>query len=279
MTNSPFRLFPLLFHKSYEAPAPFAYFDMHCHMLPGVDDGATDETEMCAMLEMAYKDGTRSVCFTPHYSPYHYGDNSEVSTTAFLCAKRTAKKYSDLKLYLANEMGYYGACFSDLQSGRCRTLEGSRNLLVDFPASVNAFELKNSLSQLTRQGYCPVLAHTERYACLREGVSNKKRLEYIREFRAEGVAIQVNAESVAGAAGKKAQAYCRLLFDHALVQLICSDAHHAKGRVPLLSVCRPFLDGRYPAAYIRALLHDNAVSLMRGENIFDSNKESEEEES
>jgi len=51
------------------------FFDLHSHMLCGVDDGAKNVEDMFSMLEMAYEDGIRAICLTPHYSPYMFGDN------------------------------------------------------------------------------------------------------------------------------------------------------------------------------------------------------------
>ena len=55
------------------------FFDLHSHMLCGVDDGAKTVEEMFSMLEMAYEDGIRAICLTPHYSPYLFGDTFEKS--------------------------------------------------------------------------------------------------------------------------------------------------------------------------------------------------------
>ena len=59
------------------------FFDLHSHMLYGVDDGAKNREMMFAMLEMAYADGTRALCLTPHYSPYLFGDTYAQSERAF----------------------------------------------------------------------------------------------------------------------------------------------------------------------------------------------------
>ena len=59
------------------------FFDLHSHMLCGVDDGAGSPEEMFAMLEMAYEDGVRAICLTPHYSPYLFGDTFAKSEASF----------------------------------------------------------------------------------------------------------------------------------------------------------------------------------------------------
>lgn len=88
-----------------------SYFDLHSHLLFGVDDGAKTKEEMFAMLDMAYADGTRAICLTPHFSPYLFGDTYESSQAAFEVLREYAEKtYPDLKLFLGHELGYYDGC-------------------------------------------------------------------------------------------------------------------------------------------------------------------------
>ena len=88
-----------------------SYFDLHSHLLFGVDDGAKTKEEMFAMLDMAYADGTRAICLTPHFSPYLFGDTYESSQAVFEVLREYAEKtYPDLKLFLGHELGYYDGC-------------------------------------------------------------------------------------------------------------------------------------------------------------------------
>ena len=104
-----------------------SYFDLHSHILCGVDDGATDAEEMFAMLRMAYEDGTRAICLTPHYSPYLFGDTTESSAEAFAVLVAYAKKhYPDMHLYLGHELGYYEGSIEALNAGECRSLANGR---------------------------------------------------------------------------------------------------------------------------------------------------------
>ena len=74
-------------------------------MLCGVDDGAADEKTMYEMLDTAYRDGTRTLCLTPHYQPLYYGDNSEKAKSSFeMLAAYAKENYPDMRLLLANEL-------------------------------------------------------------------------------------------------------------------------------------------------------------------------------
>ena len=153
------------------------FFDMHTHMLCGVDDGAKDRDEMIAMLEMAYEDGTRAICLTPHYSPYLFGDTFEQSAKSFAALKEyVSQKHPDMRIFLGHELGYHRSCLDALNEGRCRCIAGSRYVLVDFPEAVDFFEIQSAMDLLQRSGYVPILAHTERYRAL------FKRVRWIQEF-------------------------------------------------------------------------------------------------
>lgn len=236
------------------------FFDLHTHLLCGVDDGARSPEEMYAMLDMAYEDGTRAMCLTPHFSPYHYGDTSESSEASFrLLCDYAAEKYPDLRLFLGHELGYHSSCLRALEEGVCRPLGGSRYLLVDFPEAVNFFEISNAMSQLLRTGYHPILAHTERYRCL------FTHMDWVREFVEEGGIVQINASSVCGSWGTVAKMQWKRLVKQGLAHIISSDGHNLTTRPPKMSVCLPYLQKHCDAATIRALTWDNACRVIRDE--------------
>lgn len=236
------------------------FFDLHTHMLCGVDDGAKTPEEMYAMLEMAYEDGTRAICLTPHFSPYLFGDTSEASQESFKLLKAyAAEKHPDMYLYLGHELGYHASCLAALNDGTCRTLGNSRYILVDFPEAVDFFEIKNAMNQLQRMGYHPILAHTERYRCL------FTHMNWVRDFVAEGGIVQINASSICGDWGTVAKMQWKRLVKEGLVHIISSDGHNLTKRLPKMSVCLPYLQKHCDARTIRALTWDNACRVIRDE--------------
>lgn len=110
-----------------------ALADIHIHLLFGVDDGAKDEDEMHAMLDSAYQAGTRVLCCTPHFHPGYFGDNYDKANAAFeRLSDYVRKTYPDMSLYFGNELRYEPECVSWLRQGVCRTVNGTRYVLVDF---------------------------------------------------------------------------------------------------------------------------------------------------
>lgn len=234
-----------------------SYFDLHTHLLFGVDDGAATADEMFAMLDMAYSDGARAICLTPHFSPYLFGDTYQNSQDAFeILRERAGQLYPDLRLFLGHELGYHDGCLQALSEGRCRTLAGSRYVLVDFPEDVGFFQIRTALERLSNAGYHPILAHAERYCCL------EKNLAWLREFRDGGGIIQVNASGVTGAWGRRAKSLWKKLVKGHLVHIVSSDGHNLTSRPPKLSVCMPYLTRWCDAETVRALTWGNAWRVV-----------------
>ena len=235
-----------------------AFFDMHSHMLCDVDDGAKTQEMMFSMLEMAYADGVRALCLTPHYSPYLFGDTFQKSERSFALLKRyVEEKHPDMSLFLGHELGYHNGCLAALEDGVCRTLAGSRYVLVDFPEKVNFFELSNAMSQLRSMGFLPILAHAERYRCL------SSKIAWIQDFVEDGGLVQINASSGSGSWGLHAKMQWKKLLKEDLVHIISSDAHNLTSRPPVMSICMEYLQKHFDEDTIRRLVWDNAWFVMQ----------------
>ena len=238
------------------------FFDMHSHMLCGVDDGAKTPEDMFSMLEMAYEDGVRALCLTPHFSPYHFGDTTEKSQQAFeILSAYVAEKHPDMQLYLGHELGYYHECLEALDSGACRCINNSRYVLVDFPESVMFYELSNAVERLQSAGYFVILAHTERYTCLH------KDRKWIEAFVESGGIVQLNASSGCGGWGKPAEKQWKKLLKHGLAHIISSDAHNLTERLPVMSNCLPFLQKHFDDATVADLVWSNACRVVADQRI------------
>ena len=239
-----------------------AFFDMHTHFLCGVDDGAKDEHESHKLLRMAYADGTRAVCLTPHFSPYLFGDTSASSERAFERLREfAAEELPDMELYLGHELGYYDSCLSALGEGRCRTLSGSRYLLVDFPAGVPFSTLRQGTDRLLQMGYTPVLAHAERYRTL------GFHFKWLLEFVACGGLVQLNAGSAVGEYGRFEQKQFKKIIQADLAHVISSDGHNTETRKPLISVCLPVLEELVGPETIQRLTWENAWAIVHNERL------------
>ena len=229
--------------------------DVHNHSLFGVDDGALDEDRMWEMVSRSYEEGVRYLCLTPHYHPGYYGDNIEASQQAFdILEKRCRESYPDLKLLLANELHYSDGCVSWIKDKLCRTMHGSRLVLVDFRENADEAFIVKSLQRMTASGFEPILAHAERYMKLSLGA--------IKMLKQDGVLIQINTGSCFGDFGARARNLAKKLLALRLADLVGSDAHNMGDRSPEMRRCYEFIAKKYSYDYATYVCRDNAVSLL-----------------
>lgn len=233
------------------------YIDTHCHMLGRVDDGARDSAEMFAMLDKAYASGTRAICFTPHYNPAYFGNTRARSEAAYARAlEYVGEKYPDMQLYIGNELFYYDGCVGALISGDCRTMNGTRYVLVDFPFDTSFGRIYSALREMLSSGYVPVFAHVERYDCIKPPFRN------LTELKQMGVMIQVNSTSLCGGWGRGIQKKTLKLLKAGIPHIFASDAHDMDVRHPGLDECEARLVAACGESYTEQLLRRNPLKII-----------------
>lgn len=233
------------------------YADIHIHALWGVDDGAKTEAEMLRMIDMAYNDGARLICLTPHYHPGYFGHNQEKVQQHFaLLQSREAEVHPDLVLRLGNELRYSRECVSWLNDGHCRTLGETNFVLVDFSEDERSGVITSGLERLLNGGYRPVLAHVERYSSLRG------RKQQLRELRANGVQMQIDTGSLLGAFGLRTQLWTRTILAARLADMFGSDAHGLHRRIPGIQKCYQYVERKWDSRYADLLCKDNPHAIF-----------------
>lgn len=230
------------------------FTDLHTHILANVDDGAENEAEMYDLLDTMYRDGTRCICCTPHYHPGYYGENQKKSLDKFQqLSKYADSRYPDLKLCLGNELHYSQGCLDWIEKGFCRTLNGSRYILVDFVSGERYETIEFAVMLFLRGGYIPVLAHTERYGCF------GRKSWLIRQLRDIGAIIQVNASSVI-----KPYRYpiVKKILRQQCVDVIASDTHNLEDRPPKMAAAYHEIIQNYGKEYADALFILNPNKIL-----------------
>jgi protein-tyrosine phosphatase len=241
-----------------EKREPMIFADLHNHALWGVDDGPKTEQQTRLMLDAAYADGLRTLCLTPHFHPGYFGMHSEQTDRTFSAlVKYAEEKYPDLKLYLGNELHYSRECMDWLESGACRTLNGTDYILVDFHDGETERNIVKGLKRLMAAGYMPVLAHAERYRDL--------SVKAIEDLSANGVRIQFDVQSLFGGYGLGARFRCGRLLKKKLADIAATDAHDPEHRSPQMSRGYRTVARNYGSAYAEALFLRNPLRLLEGE--------------
>ena len=206
------------------------FADMHIHALYGVDDGADTKEKMLSMVEASYNDGVRLMCFTPHFHLGYFGDNREASEKAFAEAREAAaEKFPELKLLIGNELRYEPGGESWLCDGLCRTMNGTKYVLVDFYTEQDAKTIHKGIEVLLNSGYTPILAHAERYSRL--------KLDDGYKLKENGVLLQMDTQSLLGVFGFFTKKRCKALLKEKIIDMVGSDAHGMVKRPPGISEC------------------------------------------
>ena len=237
------------------------YVDIHCHILPGVDDGAPALDAALRMLKQEAQEGVGKVLLTPHQKPGHW------CVTAGGIEKRLARLRMEaerleipVQLYAGAELMYCCGMRELLDSGKVCTLAHSRYVLVEFMPAEDWKYIRNGIYELTEGGYWPILAHVERYVQLAD------RPERVKELTEIGGYIQMNAGSVTGIAGGQTRRNCMKLLQQQMVHFMGTDAHRAEGkRSPQLEACVRLLKKQVGNSYTRRLFWKNAENIL--ENI------------
>jgi protein-tyrosine phosphatase len=232
------------------------YFsDIHLHILYGTDDGAKTIEEMYKMVDMAYNDGTRLICATPHFHPDYFDDNRESSLAAFnmLCAY-CGEKYPDLALVLGNEVAYRNEFIPMYKTGVLRPYGETRYTLVEFPENTKEEYISEAIDRLLNVGYIPIIAHAERYYKLRIGC--------MKVFKESGVLIQANAQSMFKGYGFRVRNRMKSMLKNKIVDFISTDAHDLVYRPPIMSKGYKIIAEKYGEEYANEICYEKAQRLL-----------------
>ncbi len=198
-----------------------ALVDLHCHLVPGVDDGAESVESALAALRSFRDSGVVRVVTTPHLDAGHVrtGRRERIEEAFRRVAEEAAAELPDLRFELGYEIRIDDPEV-DL-SDRGLGLSDGGAILVEFPRLALPVYSPRMLDVVRQQGWTPVLAHPERYSGI--GAS----YEWIRHWREMGVLMCMNVGSLLGEHGRDAQQVARRMLASGHADLIGSD-HHAR---------------------------------------------------
>ncbi|HYO24964.1 MAG TPA: CpsB/CapC family capsule biosynthesis tyrosine phosphatase [Lacipirellulaceae bacterium] len=207
------------------------FVDIHCHLLPAVDDGPRDVAGALAMAQMAVADGTTTLVVTPHQLGSYSGRNRADDVR-----RRTADLQSELRaagipltLLPGGDVRIEQDLPQRIAMGDALTLgDQGRHLLLELPHELY-LPLEELLATLQRHGITGILSHPERNAGL------LARPEIAARLVDAGCLMQVTAGSFTGAFGPQSQALAERMVGAGLVHFVASDGHGVESRRPRLS--------------------------------------------
>jgi protein-tyrosine phosphatase len=231
--------------------------DIHCHILPDLDDGAVESSVSQQMAAMAAADGISHIVATPH-SNYHYRFDPEVNR----------RKRDELQQQIGDSLTVLLGCdfhlsYENLEAVRADasrfTINGLQYLLVEFADMNIPPNMGQIFFDLMSHRLVPIITHPERNPLLSQDP------EQIRKWIEGGCLVQVTAGSFLGRFGKRAHQFALQLLRRQMVHFIASDAHDTRSRPPLLSEARKAIAAEQGEAVAEALSEANPRAAIEGQ--------------
>lgn len=224
--------------------------DIHQHLLWGIDDGADSKEIMYSMLREAQRQGIKTIVATSHarpgLQPFDMGLYTERLTEA-QCFCKT----EDLGICVlpGAEIAWTHQTPLALRQGRVPAMGGTDYVLLELWRNISWQTAQDAVKQLTRAGYCPVLAHPERYLAFIR--SPKKTLQFRNET---GALLQLNADTVLSPRNYWERRFTEYLLKEGAVDAIASDAHDCINRPVNMEAAYQWLTIHTDAAYAKELV-------------------------
>ncbi len=231
--------------------------DIHSHILHGMDDGAASFEVSLEMVKMAAAAGTTDIVATPHA-------NSRYNFQPELIAGRI----QELQSAAGGGIRIHRGCDFHLSAQNLEwasreptrfSINGLNYLLVEFPDFSLFQGIEQVFDGLKAVGLTPIVTHPERNPHL------AKDLPRLRRWVADGIPLQVTAQSVTGEFGAELARWCVKAIEEGLVHFIASDGHDTVRRPPKMDAARSFLEAEFGAEYAELLVDIHPRAVIEGQ--------------
>ncbi|MBR1585179.1 MAG: hypothetical protein IJ662_06545 [Clostridia bacterium] len=205
------------------------FTDIHTHCVYGVDDGAKTSQDMKDMLDLSYQQGVRKIYCTSHAEP----GMRPFDLDTYQEHLNEGREYCwqqgyNLELVPGAELLYTPAMDAFIQQQKLITLGDSRRVLVEFVPDVAPHEIELMLDLMETNGYLPILAHIERYDCMKGKFPFQLKDNYDVQF-------QVNCRTVIESTGFIRRKRIEKWFKSGLIDYVATDMHNCDSRPPVMN--------------------------------------------
>ncbi|WIV12086.1 CpsB/CapC family capsule biosynthesis tyrosine phosphatase [Proteiniborus sp. MB09-C3] len=200
-------------------------YDIHCHILPEIDDGANSMEEAINMAIMAKENGIEVIFATPHYiEGVGYKDSSYNREALEKLNSELEKRNIDMKIYLGCEV--YSTCdaLKLLEKGLIATLNSSNYMLIELPMHDIPIYIETMIYNLKLKGITPIIAHPERNTKIIENPN------ILHTLISKGALAQLNLPSLLGMYGESVKNTAEVLLKHDMIHFVGTDAHKPSKR-------------------------------------------------
>jgi protein-tyrosine phosphatase len=231
--------------------------DIHCHLLPGLDDGSPDLEQSVAMARLAAESGTTDVVASPHADLQFAFDpqvtESRIAELSEACGKVVRIHYGcDFHLHYENVQ-------KALAEPSLYAINHRRYVLVELSELLALRTADEILERMRGAGMVPIITHPERNGVLQHHV------EKIESWAGDGCCVQVTAQSLSGRFGRKARSSSLELLRRGLVHFVASDGHDCQHRPPRLDEAFAWVRSEFGPGTAERLFVSNPAAVLAGE--------------
>jgi protein-tyrosine phosphatase len=234
--------------------------DLHCHLLPGIDDGPETLAEALGLARVAVADGITTAVLTPHIHPGRYGNSLSTVVKAVAAFQLTLReKEIPLKVYAGGEVRVGMEALDLLADGEMPFLgsyQGYRVALIEFPHQGIPVGASQFLAKMLDLKIRPLIAHPERNRSIMLAP------ERVRQFVEMGCLLQLTASAITGNFGEPARKAAHYLLEQDMAWLVATDAHNVEHRPPVMSKARDMIAAMYGGKRAQLLVHDRAEQIL-----------------
>ncbi len=233
--------------------------DIHCHMLPAVDDGARTWEMAEEMARIAHEDGITHIVCTPHANDQYPYDRTAHEARLEELRERSGRK---VEFSLGSDFHFsFENIREALQDPHKFAISGTGYLLVEFSDYAISPATGDALLRFIQMGITPIITHPERNLIL------QRKPESVLQFAEYGCVVQVTANSLTGAWGEGPRKVAKWLLDRNAVHVLATDAHDTRHRPPILSKAREVVSAAYGQEVAEALVLSNPRAVILDEEL------------
>ena len=202
-------------------------YDLHCHLLPSIDDGASDLDIALEMARMQVDQGVKVVACTPHILPgLYHNSGPDIQLRVNALSEELSAEGIDLQVVAGADNHVTPQFVQLLQQGHLLAIGQSRYVLVEPPHHIAPARLEDVFFELLVAGYVPILTHPERLTWI------EAKYDVMMKLADSGVWMQITSGSLLGRFGKRAKYWAERMICEGRVHILASDAHDCERRPP-----------------------------------------------
>ena len=236
--------------------------DIHCHILPNVDDGSESLEESIEMAKIAESEGITRIVNTSHcHFDFKYKKGNELKLELEKFNQVLKEENINIEVLLGNELYYTSDLIERFDELDFFSMNNSKYILMEFSPINFPKNIEDVIYEIKIRGYIPIIAHAERYKQVQEDVN------IVLDCIKEGALIQVNASSILGKNGENVEDTSKKLLDNNMVHFVATDAHSSNRRRPLIKDSYNYILKNYGKEVSEKLFIENPTAVIENRDI------------